>query len=362
MRNLSLIIIIGVVLSACGQTNPSYSLLPDQQQFTQSASDLNNKVDIIWVVDNSVSMQPAQDNLVANFRSFITDFSSKAYDFSISVITTETYLAAASFRNDANRAKFRDRGLDSDGTWITTGISRIVPATANLIETFMLNARQGVSGTGDERAFSSLKESLLHPVNAPSLRDGAFLAVIIVSDEDDFSSPTRLEWSWVRGGTGDHSYTAPELETVASYVDFLDVITGSVPSNRHHTVSTISILDDTCGDTYKQTSPNAIVGQRYIEIADATRGIKGSICDASFADSLKAIQNQIFELSTRFTLNRIPIPESITVVVDGVSISEDPANGWTFDAEANAVVFHGTAIPAQGARIAIDFDPVTVRE
>ncbi|MBX9768646.1 MAG: hypothetical protein K2X47_15335, partial [Bdellovibrionales bacterium] len=233
---------LGLLVSACGSKNPSYSLLPDQQQFTQSASDLNNKVDILWVVDNSGSMQPAQDNLVANFRTFVTDFSSKAYDFSMSVVTTEAYLAASQFRNDPNRAKFRDRGLNSAGQWITTGIPRIIPSTPNLIDTFVLNARQGISGSGDERAFSSLKEAILHPVNSPALRDGAFLAVIIVSDEDDFSSPTRPEWSWTRGGTADHSYTSPGLETVSSYVDFLDQVTGSVPSNRRHTVSTISIL------------------------------------------------------------------------------------------------------------------------
>ncbi|MBX9765673.1 MAG: hypothetical protein K2X47_00255, partial [Bdellovibrionales bacterium] len=111
-----------------------------------------------------------------------------------------------------------------------------------------------------------------------------------------------------------------------------------------------------------QTSPGAIVGTRYIDIADATRGVKGSICDTSFATTLKQIQNQIFELSTRFILNRVPIPASIRVLVDGNAIPQDAVNGWTFDSEANAVVFHGSAIPQQGAKIGIDFDPVTVRE
>ena len=361
-RSALVLILFTFGLSACGSKNPSYSLLADQQQFTQSASDLNNKVDILWVVDNSGSMQPAQDNLIANFRSFVTDFSSKAYDFSISVVTTDAYLAANQFRNDANRAKLRDRGLNGSNQWVTTGLPRIIPTTPNLIDTFVINARQGTSGSGDERAFSSLKEAILNPINTPTLRDGAFLAVIIVSDEDDFSSSTRPEWSWVRGGTADHSYSSPGLETVSSYIDFFDQVTGSVPSNRRHTVSTIAILDDACWNTYRQTSPGAIKGLRYIELADATRGIKGSICDSSFSESLRTIQNQIFELSTRFVLNRVPIPESIRVTVNGNAVLRDTVNGWTFDPEANAVVFHGSAIPQQGARIGINFDPVTVRE
>lgn len=46
--------------------------------------------------------------------------------------------------------------------------------------------------------------------------------------------------------------------------------------------------------------------------------------------------------------------------MNGISISQDATSGWTYDSTANSIIFHGTAIPAQGAEINVQYDPTTL--
>src|SRR5262249_40734277 len=125
----------------------------------------NNKVDLLWVVDNSGSMDPLQANMTANFNSFINNFVSKNFDFHLAVTTSDAYLAGSFWNNNPALAQFRD-GVGSTHT----GVFDILPSTPNLINVFVTNATQGSNGSGDERVFSSLKAALNSNLNAGFLR------------------------------------------------------------------------------------------------------------------------------------------------------------------------------------------------
>lgn len=342
-------------LSGCGKGSVSYSLLPDSQSFTQVT---NVKVDILWAVDNSGSMDPFQGNMVNNFGSFISTFINKGYDFQMATTTSDAFLSGASFSNNLSLSRFRD-GTDASSH---TGVFVITPSTPNLFSTFVTNNTQGSAGSGDERIFSSFKEALNNPQNAGFVRPDAFLAIIILSDEDDFSDPTRPEYSWLsNGGKADHSYTNPTLETVASYKTYLDNLKGSSDANRRYNVSSIAVIDNNCLTAHQANAASSIIGQRYMQLSQLTAGITGSICDASYATSLSNIQSQIVELSTRFTLNRIPDESTLSVIVNNAVVPKDPVNGWTYSSAMNAIIFHGTQVPPQGASIQVNFVPTTVK-
>jgi hypothetical protein len=345
----SLIGILGFA-SGCDKSSGDVAILAASQKFTQANSNVNVKIDILWVVDNSYSMNPLQQSLTSNFNSFIGNFINKGFDFNIAVTTTDAYLSGVKFSNDNTLAQFRD-GVGSTHT----GVRVITPTTPNIVNTFVTNALQGESGSGDERAFSSFRNALTDPLNAGFPRAGSFLAVIILSDEDDFSGDNRAQF----GGT-DHSYTASTLDPVSNYISFLDTLTNSTdPNNRNYSVSAVTVLDNTCLASHQAQAPSSIIGQRYISLANSTKGTLASIC-SNYATSLLAIQQKILELSTAFHLDRTPIVSSIKVSVDGVSINEDSTNGWTYDATANSIFFHGTALPQQGSVIDIEFDPTSL--
>lgn len=357
---------IGLV--GCGSGAPSFSLLPDGQSFKQSSSGFNNQLDILFVIDNSGSMDNEQLTLANNFAAFMGDFQTKGYDFKIAVTGTDAYLANSLMGTTisttyAQAAKFRDGPIRTDsGSYSLmgthSGVFVILPSTPNIFDpitklgVFPTNIKQGVNGSGDERAFSSFMTSLNSPLNAGFLRSKSFLAVIIVSDEDDFSDYTRT-----LNAAPDHSYTAASLHSIQSYVDQLDSLTGTTGASRRYNVSNISPLDTACAPNWMDSHlPN-----RMVQLTNATNGISGSICDATFATSLNQIQSKISELSTQFFLDRVPVVETIYVKVNDVPISQDAANGWTYDSTANSIVFHGSSIPAQGADIYITFQPTTIK-
>lgn len=278
------------VLVGCGNKT-QFGLAEQSVTFRQSHGTFKNQLDILWVIDNSGSMGPLQSNLTSNFSSFISNFQSKHYDFQMAVTTTDAYKSGAAFSNNPALARFRD-GTDATSH---TGVFTILPTTPNLNSVFVTNATQGAAGSGDERAFSSMKDSLASPLNLGFVRPGSFLAVIILSDEDDFSGDGRCELCG-----NDHDYSAPTLDPVSNYISFLDQITSSTNSFKSYNVSAIAVLDSTCQSQHVTSSPSTIIGQRYIQLANQTNGILGSICDPSFASALDAIQSRILELSTQF--------------------------------------------------------------
>lgn len=343
----------------CERSADSFSIMSDDQGFKQSASFTPRKIDILWVIDNSGSMETSQTNLTNNFQSFISRFSQLNYDFQMGVISTASYFGY--HYNDNNRSRLRD---GANGNF--SGIRIITPQTPNLGQVFVTNATQGTNGSGDERAFSSFEHALSNPLNAGFVRPGAFLQVIIVSDEDDFS-----HYDWQNGvnsynfidcasNCGSNYVNNATWFPISRFTNFLDGVTGSTASQRNYSVSAIAILDDACRIDLNNSFQGRKVGKRYMALANATGGTLGSLC-GDFGDILRNISDKTLELSAVFQLSREPHPESIVVTVDGNVIPQDSTNGWSYDAATLTVRFHGTAIPGSGADVRISFDPKNVR-
>lgn len=348
-----------LALVSCGDKGADISILQSNDVFYQTES-INNKLDIMFVVDNSGSMLEEQVNLATNFNSFISDFVTKAYDFKISVISSEAwksnYPSGGGFTNTCNVgtngspvtvncARFRDGHGVGAGTH--SGIFTIDTNTPNIVDVFNINVRTGTIGYGDERVFQSMMTALDYNAapNNTFLRDDSFLAVVMVSDEDDFS------WD---SSSYNPNYNNTELFTIPDVVDYLDTKTNSTVTNRRYNVSSIAPNGTSC------MGAEGHHGTRQNALADATEGVKGSICSASFATTLNEIQTRISELSTQFYLTRIPIVSTIVVKVNSAVVPKNDINGWSYNSVANSIKFHGSAIPSQGSQIAVDFDPVSL--
>ncbi|MGK5089506.1 hypothetical protein WDW86_18295 [Bdellovibrionota bacterium FG-2] len=95
-----MILITGLVgfTSCTGQLPNSFRLAQQEERFTaQSEIQVNTQVDLLWVVDNSASMDVSQDKLRQGFRSFAERYLQATWDIRIAVITTDTYLAHPAF-------------------------------------------------------------------------------------------------------------------------------------------------------------------------------------------------------------------------------------------------------------------------
>ncbi|MEY4617732.1 MAG: hypothetical protein RJB66_2692 [Pseudomonadota bacterium] len=346
---LKSLVIGAIALAGCEPKRAHYfSILADSNIYAQNVVYEPRKIDVLWIIDNSGSMETSQINLANNFQSFIQSFQKNNFDFHIGVGATDAWKNL--FDDTLDFSRLRD-GVDTNEH---SGSFVLDKNTPNLVNTFTINAKLGTRGTGDERAFQSFKATLLDPANAGFRRPDAFLAIIVVSDEDDFSHSSRT--------FNNNNYNDPELEPVQKYVEFLDEYTqrptADTPAN--YSVSTITVTDLACQNQLNQDGFVRYPGVRYMELANKTGGKIGSLC-APFSDTLSMISDSIASYSTVFALTRKPIVETIRVSVDSKVVPNDEANGWTYRPSDNSILFHGNYIPAAGANIVIDFDPIGVK-
>ncbi|HEX4923077.1 MAG TPA: hypothetical protein VFV50_03290 [Bdellovibrionales bacterium] len=338
------------LLAACGEEKPSFALLPDGQTFRQDRTGINNKLDILFVINDQPNMSAFQEKLVTSMSTFMNIFVTKGFDYKIAVTTTSGYMADPTLNGysavNEDLADFNDtNGIQS------TGIHVITPSVPDIFSVFAINAKPSKNSAGqDARSFSSMRQALRNtrPINAGFLRSDGFLAVIIVDNQEDFSGNARCN-----GCNINQRYNAPTLDPVDVYIDFLNTATNSSGAAARYNVSAMTQIAVPC-----QGGANMV---RIMDLATRTNGVLGDICQADFGSSMADMADRIASLSTQFYLDRVPDVSTITVDVNGVRIPQDAANGWTYNADANSIQFHGSAIPPQDASINVNFDPVTIK-
>lgn len=365
----SITLIVGALVAAQGcSKSASFSLLSDSASFTQNSAEVNGKIDILFVIDNSGSMATSQQNLATNIQTFFDKFDQQGFDYQIAVTTSEAY--RSKFGAGPAISKYRD-GVGS----AHTGYFLVTPTTPNRVNVFKSNILQGTSGNGDERVFSSFKEALDNADNKAMdfPRAGAFFSIIMLSDADDLSASVAgsIDTSGAGAyGTPAHMamYTDSRIDSVQSYIDYLDLkmgVTGSSTSNDRsskYNVNTIGVLDAAC----EVSSENRKHGDRMVQLTNMTGGITGSLC-GNFGETLSNISHKIIELRTRFTIERQINPDTLKVFVNGIEVprvtdaTPAPWNGIYFHADDNSVSFHGTAVPSPGASISVSFDPTSIK-
>ncbi len=87
---------------ACTSQSPGSFRLEQQEQAFSSRVEINTKIDLLWVVDNSASMDASQEKLRKGFDSFARTYMKPDWDIRVAVITTDTYLANSRFSGYLN--------------------------------------------------------------------------------------------------------------------------------------------------------------------------------------------------------------------------------------------------------------------
>ncbi|HXU71812.1 MAG TPA: hypothetical protein VN947_20905 [Polyangia bacterium] len=190
-----------------------------QETNVRTQQDIKNKVDILFMVDNSSSMDPMQLELRARFGDFLEPFSDLAAkgiyaDLHIGVVTSD-YGAGDAGGGGCDPSPGGQRGLlqtlpspnatnPPAGCMAPVGKPYIAyafgpgAATTNLpngsdatalVNEFTCMASVGAKGCGFEHQLESVYAALRnHDENADFLRSDALLAVVFVTNEDDGSA------------------------------------------------------------------------------------------------------------------------------------------------------------------------------
>jgi hypothetical protein len=164
----------------------------------------NDDLDLLFVIDNSGSMKEEQASLAAAFPHFIDllpRIRGTLPSLHIGVVSTDVGAGAAtlgSCTGDGDDGQLKTSGCAGiDGAFLSdvalpTG-ARDRNYTGDLAAQFACTAQVGTSGCGAEQPLEAMRRAL-DPVanrNPGFLRPDAYLAVMIISDEDDCSVKDR---------------------------------------------------------------------------------------------------------------------------------------------------------------------------
>jgi hypothetical protein len=353
-----IVLTLGLFACECQRPILKRALPPDVRvdTYTQQAA---SKIDVLWVVDNSGSMLPRQENLARNFQAFINEFTRNAIDYRIAVTTTDI---------------FKEKGALVGAPKVLT------PMTPDVLTKFALNVKVGTTGSPYEvgfeaarlaiekandanaltiqeckRACQSKTACLERCDSAPDfdfLRKEAFLYIVFVTDEEDKSAQ-------------DVRYFYRYFETAKGIGNNAMVTTAAIMGNT----------GNACGAT---------PGARYQQLAELTGGVVGSICDANFSATLKKLGSNAVGLKRKFSLQTKPNVETLKISlrypcnvaadqlskcasVEDSECQGTPAealnvvctpvrglpDGWVYEASNNGIFFAGESVP--GLRAQIEF-------
>lgn len=282
-----------LLLMACSEYD--YADIARNETYVQPA--LDGATDVLFVVDNSPSMEEEQARLRDSFAVFAEVLSTSLADFRVGVVSTDVAEAGA-LRGQFDRE------------------------TPELETAFAQAAQVGISGDREEQGL----ENAWLAVNAGDFaRDEARLNLVVLSDEDDHSPAS-----------------------VAVYMQQFQRHVGAEGFVLHAIVG-----DEPLGCVSQGSAADA--GVRYIESAESTGGYRDSICLGDYGEILERIGLQVAGLGDTFILGELPQADTLEVRVDTVLIPGREQDGWTYERDENAVRFHGRSVPRAGMTVQIRY-------
>ena len=314
--------VLGSVMIGCAQ-GTTFDLPSEEVNYGQNVW-YNRKVDVVFIVDNSIGMAGYNEKLREKVPGLVNALLARGLDMHFAVITTSMGGA------NPNGAKF----LGSP-KFLTSASSNLTSELTNRI------AGVGNDGSDLERGLDSLVR-VMNPVYQSSvvpgfLREDSLVAFIALTSEDDKSS---------------------DVSGVSAFMTKLDEQVGffTQDGGRRWTMNIIGMLslNESC-----PSSPGTPAGNfkepsvRMMTMAEESGGVKESICAADYSVAATNMQRQIVNLIEVYPIGFKPKVETIRVSVNGVSIPRDEShvNGWDYIPEVWGVKFYGSSVPAPGADV-----------
>ncbi len=419
---LNFILAIGIVYSVCACEDTKLSTIPKPElQIDSHRQESAAQVDILWVVDNSESMIEEQENVATNFQKFLEGltlcqsgiaedicdfFQKRCVKSGLSCHPPDYHIGVISTDSSQGRGILHPSSRESDR------VRYIANDTANAKEIFGKLIKVGTSGSASEKGFESLSKALgkyysreqetlaMPDQNHGFFRDDAYVFVIFVSDEDDHSLPTHLQYyiRLFRGlkEKGNHQkirFAAITTDPpVGEAVDenfnegcTFDIHT-STPGYRY--ISAVMWLfeqsehfracdtnDDCqkpmlCQRPYKELS--GICNQEQFDKGSFLRllkdmGIYASICDQNYAKVIQRLGFEASGLKRKFAVSwnpdcqslvqcgSLPDKQPICVMINGKVIPHNKEHGWIYERNTQSIYFAGDNYPQADSVIEISY-------
>jgi hypothetical protein len=313
------------------------------------------QVDVLFVVDNSESMDKVREEVKSAFDSFLLSLQDSETDFHIGVTTTDM----DSTGEQGKLIEYNYNG--SPYRYITASLSSTerIDIFSGMLDELVRDADEPPASTREKGLWAASQaltdvqyggQSGDGAYNQGFLRANAQLAIIFISDEEDCSD----ELFPLGGSDQSVCYTQyGDLTPVSEYIEdyqrlklrSTDVIVSAIvgPANPEEG-----------GDCDNATS----YGGRYVSAVSAFGGLVGDICQvANISGMLSEMGVSASGIRDTFTLTRVPDATSLQVVVNGVEVP--PTGNWEYFAELNQLHFLEGAVPDRDSVIEVSYFPTS---
>lgn len=246
------------------------------------------KVDILFVIDNSGSMQYEQQSMAQRTAHFLSVI--KGLDYQIGITTTDPRNIAL---GDGNLIPIKN----GNGRYIIDSTQDQVTAQTQLSQTL----QRSETGSGSEQGIRAVyraveKYSANENTMRSFIRDGAQLAVVLISDEDESDNTVKND---------------PQ--------NLLKLISSTWNNQKRFSFHSIITRP---GDTACRSTYGYSYGERYKIITDLTGGILGNVCEMDYSTQVTGIAEGVRNLLKTLTLQCSPLNGyPITIKKDGVVIN-----------------------------------------
>lgn len=343
------------------------------------------KLDVLFVIDNSNSMREEQEGVARELTAFIDELKKGggvAQDFNVGVITTTVYQHTLTgsmpplldynrlYPSQSGRLQaVPDANPDGGGVLLGTGTERVLKATdPELVTKFARLVQQGTNGSGQETPFEAIrlalfdldKTALENGGNGGFLRDGARLLIVNVTDEDDCSEKARPSVVTI-GENPSIDYCGEQANSLTPVSEYHRLLTEQLKDSKGNTREVIWTAIAPVGRTNK-AAMSVFEGGQVRNIDCPTSNEPGfrhrqmaekfdpmlvnldSICRTSYRDTLLLIAG-LANITQTLEVRNIPDPRQLSIIITRKDLSTQIctiSNGGLSKYEAPKIFFSPT--------------------
>ena len=282
--------------------------------------------DIIWVVDESGSMNDNRQDIVNNANNFFSRALSSGLDFRMGV--TNVCSPTGSYKTAVGKLCSKISSTTSD----MGGTDRfLLPSEQTIFSSCVKNppGYEGGSEYGLVNAEQAVKKHLPRASSAPDkIRLNAKLVIIVATDEFPQSLSSTIGYSHSKTCTLPASSQNSVDAAVQKYLQLFSGVTDPEAAAMFHVIG--GVCNNSC---------NAYVAHGYKELAQKLGGQTADVCQKNLGNTLQVIIDAITGAASPIILDYVPISSSLAVAMDAIEVKRSRTNGFDYRSATNSLVF-----------------------
>jgi hypothetical protein len=344
------------LLASCGPTNPDKgppapTVVKVQQVDPVAAQvDYKPKADILFVIDNSDSMDKHQLKVKKNIDGFVQAFSqNQRLDFHIGVVSifdskrfgpvVKDFYPLGKLRPLVDPAHPGEAVAGPPFITRAPRFNEILGSTLNIGVIHRGSKKKDLGGPEFEESFSAALAAI-DGRNPGFIRKEAHLAIVMLTDGDDWSNIS------------------------ASEMDRQLFLAKGMNREKYSAYGVLSLGKDSHGKACP-TDPDG-GPTKIMKFLSIIQGQSLSLCGEDFGQKLAAVGKIIEQKATRLKVDLKALPDINTLKVSfgGIAVPQDASTGWSYDPEYVQLVFGNQAFSKNNdpnAKLSVQYTPVDPR-